>query len=290
MNNKTVIIIVLISLGVFIIFGVLAGIGMSQALPLAERLNYNYDGDAITYTENEHAELDSVNVIDISVVSSNITFSESESGLDAVLDMRTLSEKEKWTLSVEQVGEVLYVKIEHPKLSMTSAWASLSVALPSDFDGEIIVHSTSADIKGNLNNTLESLDVRTVSGDCELSFKSVDRVKLDSTSGTFEINADITSLLDAGSTSGELIIQNLASADAQVMARTVSGRIELSYTEACETTVQSTSGDVKISVPENTPVQMLFNSTSGNMRGNVNINKDGVLFDIKTVSGDLSFD
>ncbi len=289
MKNKTIIIIVLISLGVFILFGVLAGIGFARVASVPGGFSYNIDGNGIAYSENEHSDLTDVDVIDITVVSSDVTFTESESGLDAVLDMRAWSEKEKLTLSVEKAADTLYIEVEHPAVSISTVWSSLSLALPKDFDGEIIVHSTSGDVRGNMTNSLDGLAVRTVSGDTDLSFKSVDNVKLGSTSGTFRIDSNIKEL-EADSTSGEIVVQNLVSSDAKASVKTVSGRVSLSYVNACETTVNTTSGDVQISVPQNTPLKVLFSSASGNMHGDVNINKDGVLFDVKTVSGDLSFD
>jgi len=289
MKNKLGI-IALISLGVFIIFGAIAGVGIANTIKQNGDMSFSISDDALEYTLFKEADLDGIDIINIDVISSDIRLIESSDGLTATLITRSLPSTKKLILNTTTNGNILDVQVIYPNANFSSLYSTLSVALPKDFTGEINVVTTSGNLDATLLNDLTQLYVKSISGNINLFANSVDKVKLQSTSGNFTINGDITNKLDINTTSGNTRINTITSDKAEVSIKSISGDIEVKYESACPTTIRSTSGQVRLDIPENAPILLDYSSTSGNLSGDANISSDGVLFKVNTVSGDLDFD
>ena len=291
MKNKTILLIVLISFGVFIVFGAFAAAGYSHTLKKYGPLDYTLDGDLFEYISREHVSLENIDVIHIETVSTDITLSGSSDGLDTTLSVDKFSSLKQLKVETEISGSTLYVSITYPPFFQTlSGRSQLVVALPDTFDGDIIISTASGDIEGDISNRLGSFDFNTVSGDTEVSFGSVHSADFLSTSGDIEITGEIIDSLSGETASGDITIRKISDSDAVLSIKSISGMIEMDYASACETQINSTSGDIFLDIPNEAPIFLTFSSTSGNVSGDVNLQSSGTAYNICTVSGDLTFD
>jgi|GEM_PF-1970335 len=298
MKNKTILIIVLVCLGVFIVFGAVGSALFTTFFRNTDINNVNYDrniqfmgkGEGFDLTESKSYDLSGVDIIDIYVVSSDIDIIESSGQLEVTLRSKGVTKGKAVTLVTEKSGSTLYIEVEYPKVPINITQSSLKVELPESYTGDVFIQGVSADVKGNLNNDLKELYIQSVSGDVDLSLTSIEDLEFKSTSGDFDVDSDVISSFSAETTSGRIDLESIINSDAEVYVRSVSGNIILGYENACETEVKTTSGDVDITLKNDEPVSLIFKSTSGDMNGDVIISRDGTAFDISTVSGDLSFD
>ncbi len=144
------------------------------------------------------------------------------------------------------------------------------------------------------------LNLNTVSGDIKIEELAAEKIRAGSTSGDIIVR-DYTGDIDAGSTSGDIsLLDGIDNED--VEASTVSGDIFIEQNAVSDMKLGSTSGDVRISLPEDSQFYLDISTVSGDIKhdfsikvissgrrdleGTVGDGEDRIM--ISTVSGDVT--
>jgi lia operon protein LiaG len=144
------------------------------------------------------------------------------------------------------------------------------------------------------------LNLKTVSGDIKIEELAAEKIRAGSTSGDIIVR-DYTGDIDAGSTSGDIsLLDGIDNED--VEASTVSGDIFIEQNAVSDMKLGSTSGDVRISLPEDSQFYLDISTVSGDIKHDFSIkvissgrrDLEGTIGDgedrimISTVSGDVT--
>lgn len=297
MNNKVVLKIVAICAAIFVVFGILTAILAVRLSPVDwSEGNWTIGkGEPFEYHKDEYVDLDGVNQINIHTVSTNVTFYESDSQLEVILDCEGYSNSEPIKLEVTKSGSTVNAVIKYPKVfwgNLSITKSSLAVGIPADYSDRIFVDGVSSEVfLDNIgNNEFSEVKVNTVSGDVYIKCNSIDALKLHSVSGELDVRQTKINSLDVDTTSGNIDVASLSSDCTNVKADTVSGRIHLVYDSLCKTSIDTTSGDITLDIPEGSKIDLNFDSVSGDVKGDYNKSSDGVYVEVDTTSGDLTIE
>jgi len=297
MNNKVVLKIVAICAAIFVVFGIVTAILAARLAP-SEWTEGNWTiggGEPFEYHKDEYVDLDGVTQINVDTVSTDVTFYESDSQLEVILDCEGYTNSEPIKLEVTQSGSIVNAVIEYPKVfwgSLSITKSSLMVGIPADYSDRIFVDGVSSRVllEGIGNNEFQEIKIHTVSGDVFIKCESIDMLSLNSVSGDLNVRQTMINSLEADTTSGDVDISSLSSDCVSVKVDTVSGRINLVYDSLCQTNIDSTSGNVTLDIPDDAKIDLDFDSTSGDVKGDYNKSSEGVYVKVDTTSGDLTIE
>ena len=144
------------------------------------------------------------------------------------------------------------------------------------------------------------LNLKTVSGDIKIEELAAEKIRAGSTSGDIIVRG-YTGDIDAGSTSGDIsLLGGIDNED--VEASTISGDIFIEQNAVSDMKLGSTSGDVRISLPEDSQFYLDISTVSGDIKhdfsikvissgrrdleGTVGDGEDRIM--ISTISGDVT--
>ncbi|MEX1308502.1 MAG: DUF4097 family beta strand repeat-containing protein [Eubacteriales bacterium] len=288
MKKKPITIIVLICLGIFLVFGITSSVLMRSYLVKNGGFDFDFVGAEVI--DNAEVSLDGVDTIKITTLDADVFFTQSDELLTSELYYLGTPRANQVKLSSYVEGSTAYIEIDYPITSMQLWRSSLTVGLPSDFEGQIIIKSASGDIHADLPNTLSSLDVSSVSGDIAMSLIEASDIALTTQSGLILLDSDVANTLYANSKSGDLKLDLSLDSSSQVTLETISGDVNLSCNAPCITDIKTTSGDIYIDLPDDSVIQLNYTALDGDYSGGVNTSSDGPLYNISSISGDLSFE
>ena len=297
MNNKVVLKIVAICAAIFVVFGIVTAILAVRIAP-GEWTEGNWTigrGEPFEYHKDEYVDLDGVTQINVDTISTDVTFYESDSQLEVILDCEGYTNGEPIKLEVTQSGSIINAAIEYPKVfwgNLSITKSSLMIGIPADYSEGIVVDGVSSEVflEGISKNEFQEIKIYTVSGDVFIKCESIDMLKLNSVSGDLNVRQTMINSLDVDTTSGNVDISSLSADCARVNVNTVSGRINLVYDSLCPTNINSTSGDVTLDIPSDTKIDLDFDSTTGDVNGDYNKSSEGVYVKVDTTSGDLTIE
>jgi len=296
MNNKVVLKIVVISLAVFVVFGIIASIFIAQSI----RDGLDGDGKFILssrepfeYHKNDVFDLDGITKVNITTVSSDVTFYESDEQLEITLDCYGYTNTETVTLETEKIGSVINARVKYPQMmfgNLNITDSQLRIGIPADYSQDIKISGVSSDInmKSSLKNSFTELEVGTVSGDIDIQCTQVDTLDITTTSGSIIAQETVLGKVLVNTTSGDVELSNIDSEDSYVDVNTVSGSVNINYDVLCETYIDTTSGDISLTMPEDSVMKLNFDSVSGDINGDYSTNSAGTYVSVDSVSGDLN--
>ncbi len=296
MNNKVVLKIVVICAAVFIVFGIIAAIfavGTSwKEFYSEDRFSFG-KGEPFEYHKNETFELNGITQIDIDTVSTDVVFYESDTELEITLDCKGYSRKESITLETDKNNNTITATVKYPDdwwIGINITDSLLSVGIPSDYDKNIKIYGVSGSIfmDSPLSNSFEEIKVSTVSGDLDINCEKANVLDFNSTSGSLAVQKTVIGSLYADTTSGDINVSNMNSAEGDIVIDTISGRVYLVYDILCKTRIDTVSGDVTLDIPNDSIIDLNYNSVSGDINGSYNANTAGVFIRVNTTSGDLN--
>lgn len=230
-------------------------------------------------------------------------------------------------LSVEKAVNILNIKIIYPnnRIIIINRDFNLDIGVPENYSGEIIVFSASGNIKisdfdlenleaktlsgeieiENINNSRDSL-IKSASGDIDIKNLNSENIKIESisgetegnyiksenefysetSSGNIEINYLETNKGNFESISGGITLRNSKNINS---VKTTSGKIEIEGYEINENlNLKTVSGDINLDLTENSSVNIIFKSVSGDLDNSFGEIEDGNnLINVKTTSGDF---
>lgn len=209
-----------------------------------------------------------VQSIDVEVVSSDVTVTESADGSVKVHLYGTVSSKRSTAepeLIAETRGSTASFRVDHKSINVVMGWyrsdLKLEVAIPKGYRGTLIIHGVSSDIELPGGRTFASLEITTVSGDITLGASAAESFRCHTVSGDLDAQAVSAKSVDLGSTSGEMTVRGLTG---DLTARTVSGDLELAWTVfPGSIDVGTTSGSVMLGIPAGSSFRLDAGSTSG---------------------------
>jgi lia operon protein LiaG len=108
------------------------------------------------------------------------------------------------------------------------------------------------------------LNLKTVSGDIKIEELIAEKIRTSSTSGDIIVN-DYTGDMDASSTSGDISLTD-GRENEDVDASTVSGDILIEQDAVSDMKLGSTSGDIRVKLPEDSQFYLDINTVSGDIK------------------------
>ena len=201
-----------------------------------------------------------------------------------------------------KTGDKLYIEILQRKdivFGINISRTTMDIYIPGVILEELKVNVVSGDI---ILEDIEAADLymKTVSGDIKIEKLAAEKIRTGSTSGDIIIR-DYTGNIDAGSTSGDIsLVEGRDNEDVDVS--TVSGDILIDQDAVSDMKIGSTSGDVRISLPEDSQFYLDIGTVSGDIKHDFSIkvissgrrDLEGKVGDgderiiISTVSGDVT--
>jgi lia operon protein LiaG len=263
----------------------------------------------VTINEERYFDLEGIEAIDLSTISTDIRVGTSASGKIETRLSGTVTinypEEAIPSLEVETRGRELKVWTERrQKMVLFFGYHSsdlmLELNLPAGYSGKLTIEAVSGDLAME-DRLVTELALRTTSGDFEL--KDIEAVKfnLKTTSGEVRARGLKTEEAEFSSVSGDIRIKGF---EGDIALKNTSGETSLDYARFDNTVqISSISGDVRLGLPQTAEFRLNARSTSGNIdcdfpiamtassgnrrsiEGTVGSGTNAVT--IKTVSGDI---
>jgi DUF4097 and DUF4098 domain-containing protein YvlB len=224
-------------------------------------------GRTETVNQVKTLSLAGVDRVEVEVVSSNVTVTESADGNVTARLFGTVGANGTLTvpeLIAESRGGTASFRVDHRKVNVIMGWyradLKLEVAIPKGYRGALVIRSVSAGIEIPSGRTYTALEVGTVSGNVDTGSFAADEFRGHSVSGDLRGTAAAKSV-DLTTTSGSMLFDGLVGG---ARARTVSGRVELYWSSLKGgVDVGTTSGDVTLGIPLGSNFLLDAGSTSG---------------------------
>jgi DUF4097 and DUF4098 domain-containing protein YvlB len=223
--------------------------------------DFNPDETLVKSKNYETADIERVignftyeNIEIITTNRSDILVEIMSSDEDRIPDI-TLSEK---TLSIE--SEVLMSGFQS---------CSVYVYLPTDFVPTTTKVDTISGWVRIKDLSTPTLSITTTSGDITLTNISANKIDADSTSGTINTTKIETSSLDAETTSGNIKSSELTCDNFSINSTSGDATLNVKNQLTKDSSIRTISGQIKLTVPEDSNFKVYVKSTSGKFRDNI---------------------
>ncbi len=303
---------------------VLTACTLSVLRPVIGFAAYSYP-NAAKYTAGDAVIKKTVNNLDVDWVSGQVKITYHR---DPTVELHETSKKKlskdmqmRWWLD----GDTLRVRFAKPGLRQINIPNKvLTITLPEDIVfGEVSMAATSADFlipalqtdslkldvsSGDITAAAEAraarvgassgdldlrfggkaneISVKTTSGDLELEAGTIVRLTVESSSGEMDIRAKSVGDFTASSSSGDVSAEIGTVKRAAVS--TTSGNVNVEFDKCDALTVSATSGNVKADLPEKPGFTATLKVTSGDIRSNLPLTKNGKTYVCGSGSGEVS--
>ena len=262
---------------------------------------------SVTINEERSFDLEGVEAIDLSTISTEIRIGTSASGkIEARLSGTVTTnypENAIPTLESETKGRTLKIWTERrQKMVLAFGYQSgnlmLELDLPAGYAGKLSAKTVSGDL-ALTDRAVSELALHTTSGGIELTDIEAAKFNLRTTSGDVRARGLKTEKADFSSVSGDILVKDFAG---DIDLETTSGEIAVDYARFDNTVqIRSTSGDVRLNLPKLAEFRLKVRTISGDidcdfpitMTGSGRRSLEGTVgsgtntVTIKTVSGDI---
>jgi len=281
--KKISLILLIVMVGSFLI----AGIGFRITGGISHFINGN--GVAQEIDEVKYFDIEGVDNINIDVTSTNVDIIPTDDSQVKVHfhgEVSSVSLKSRFELDAIRNNNTIDIDIISNSFtsisfgSMAYVNVKLDIYVPKNYDKNILIDSTSSDVKIN-NLSLNNLTNETTSGNLIIDKVNTVKTRVKTTSGDIvasEFNGD----LDVKSTSGNINI-DYENFENEIKIETVSGEVELNLEKESKfyLKAKTTSGDINC----NYPITINNNVKKNVIEGNVGDSDNSIV--IKTTSGDI---
>jgi hypothetical protein len=211
--------------------------------------------------------LSGVDRIEISVVSSDVSVTESADGSVTARLTGAVGASGAFTvpeLVAETRGGTAVFRVDYKRANVVLGWyrddLKLEVAIPKGYRGALAVNAVSASIQVPEGRTFTTLDVGSVSGRIELGAFTANEFRAHSVSGDIQGSASAKSA-NLTTTSGDIAFGGFTG-DASV--HSVSGSVDIAWRSfSGQVEIGTTSGDVTLGIPAGSGFRLDAGSTSG---------------------------
>ena len=294
-----------------IITAIVAGVSFAAAgiIALSTGIYSTKGGEVTSIDERRSLVLEGIDAIDTSTTSADIVIKATENREVEVHfhgTARTDNPDSIPRLVTEREGNVLYIYTERKKnisLGYFENRLVLELYIPENYRHRLTVHSVHGVIE--LNDQIFSiLTISSTSGDVDLDQIQTGSFKMKTTSGDLSAAGLLSEKSELSSVSGNI---EMLSIKGDVAVKTTSGDITLDYAEfSGSADIESTSGDVYMTLPGSAGFNLEARSTSGKISCKFPIRLSGAdtggsrnsisgdvgnashSIKVKTVSGDIT--
>ncbi|MBK1810443.1 DUF4097 family beta strand repeat protein [Clostridium sp. YIM B02505] len=231
-------------------------------------LNFNTGFNKYNYDLNDeiNESLDDVDNIQLSFVSGDIIFHENnENKIKVTLSgsLRSSSELTAPKLQYSKNGSTLKVSIQkNAFFGSYSLNSKVDIYLPKDYSKNLSVSSVSADMLLS-DKKFINLETVTTSGDIKISNIKVDSLNIKTVSGDLSASNITSNKFVADTVSGKIDFDHF---EGVTKASSISGDISIKYANLIgDIDVHSTSGDIRLGLPDNCSFNLDSSSTSGDI-------------------------
>lgn len=192
-------------------------------------------------------------------------------------------------LVLEKNGNELNINIKYEKpmnlVGISSQEMKINIGIPKEYAEDLSVSSASGDVKLNEMN-LADIVMETASGDINVKNLNSHGNTINSVSGDIIIENSKFEDSSVKSVSGDINIINSGTLN---ILETTSGEITIeNYEITRELKINTISGDINLDLSDNSSVNVIFDSVSGDLKndfGNIYNGKNNIY--TETTSGDL---
>ena len=258
--------------------------------------------------ESKTFDLGEISGIDVNLVSTDLNIIPTTKGEIIVHFYGEVSTTIKWDvpeLIAYKTGDRLYVETQRSKniivFGVNIERMTMDIYIPGTILDELNINLISGDVIVEGTNAAQ-LVLKTVSGDIKIQGLDAEKTRTSSTSGDISIR-DYTGNMDAGTISGD--ISMIGGKDNEdIYASSVSGDIYIEQDKVSQMKIESTSGDVRVVLPEESTFYLDVNTISGDIKqdfplkvissgrreleGSVGDGSERIM--INTISGDVTID
>jgi DUF4097 and DUF4098 domain-containing protein YvlB len=310
----------LICLAVFLVFAGISAIVIAtnpQQYNNVHNWNWNWKwnssnsifnfGVGKEYTIDETKTIDVMNKsnVQISGVSSDITITQSQGDkLTARLHGDYKSRNGEIKLEILEKTNALRIIIKHPKMGgVNYSNLKLDITIPQGYNNDLSVNTVSSNILFECKDmTFRNVSTNNVSGKTDIDSLTAKSLDVDTVSGGV-IGELLDGTLDITGVSANVDVKGLSN---KVRVNTVSGKVILQFNKLTEdVNIDTTSGRIEFTLPEDSEFYVRFDSVSGNFKCDIPVNiirqKGGDFegyvgsesapeLDVDSVSGSLEID
>ena len=180
-------------------------------------------------------------------------------------------------------GDLLIPSLQTDSLKLNVTSGDIKAAAEAK---TVVTGATSGDLDLRLNGKAKDIKVETTSGTIELEIGTAERLTAESSSGKIDLTAKSLGEFAASSASGDITAE--VSKVKRAAISTTSGEVEVEIDSFEAFTVSSTSGDVKADLPEKPGFTATLKVTSGEIEYELPLVKKGKTFVCGDGSGELS--
>jgi lia operon protein LiaG len=259
---KIALLLVVISIGFSLIAAKIHGTSIFEAYKETSTLNGKGNIDEI-----KEFNISSISKVFVDTVSSDVNIILSKDNNIKVDFHGTASEMSSAPkLETSLSGDKLEISIKYPKQIMNmfnfSLDAKLDVYIPEKYKKFISIETVSGAVSID-KLEIENFKVHTTSGDVDMSSIVANIIDFSSVSGTINIKELLSKNSVFKTTSGDIKIEAIIG---DIKANSVSGSITAFYKEYNDDIDAGTvSGDVDLSLPQDSQFKVDFNTTSGEL-------------------------
>jgi len=245
-------------------------------------------GSETKQVKNETISLENIEQINFNTKSNDVKVYVSNTNELRVVQYSGKKAKEKDLFTYKKEGNTLTIKGNYREFCIGFCFdigTRYEIYLPNTYTKNLSINEISGDITvGEQDINLNSLSLKTTSGDIEINNNiKANNITIDTKSGEIKTNNLKANKIDIQSISGDLYLESLVSKD--IYMRTISGEVEVNQTIG-KLDIKTTSGDIEIdhfTIKNNSKIT----SISGDV--NVSLNQDSHCNIIESsVSGDKS--
>lgn len=274
-----------------------------------------HDGTGLKVIKEEEFTEEEIEELLITTRFSDVRFYKSEDHMIRIVEKARKNKKEKESTKISNDNGILKVDGKTNSRNFCIGFCFFNgsiyeIYLPESYHKKITVETTSGEITfDQTEQQLSDLNIVTTSGDIDLNSQlKIENVTLKSTSGDIYTQFLASSIISMKTVSGDIENESIDAVDVKLKSTsgdikntwlrggiecsTISGNIKLNYFDITgKSTMNSTSGDIKIVLEQKSSCKMKADSVSGDIHfphSESIINEGTHSLHFKTVSGDIN--
>lgn len=200
----------------------------------------------VKHVSNEYTVTDLFSGIEINMKTADVSVSTSDDGTCKVV----CYEEEKVRHSVFVRDGVLHVDVNDERkwyeyIGIGMAMPKISVYLPENVYGALVIKGSTGDISISENFTFDSIDLEMSTGDIDCVASAKDFLKIDVTTGDVRLHRTSAGSLSVSGSTGDFIVENLV-CDGDIQIERTTGDVILSDIICQRLTLKGSTGKTKL--------------------------------------------
>lgn len=274
---KTLIVIwsvIAIGLIGLLVYGIVNGRGLNSMLVFKHPFS-----STLKVQKEDSIEINNLDKLNINFSSSDILIEPTDEPNIKVVQKASgdLDDDQKFVVN-KSGNEVTIEKEDLHQFFTLFNWGSLNqrieVYIPKSYNKDLFAHTSSGDIKCNLDTTLNNIECKATSGNLFIGANMrANEIDLKVSSGNIKVESLASKKYNINTTSGNVDIDSITGSGG---IKASSGNIRVSYKDIDEySEVKATSGNIRMEVPKELSFEFDGECTSGDIKSNFDLNYKG---------------